>query len=49
MSRKSVAVLDIRSSKVTMVVGERGVNHTFAFKAIKSEGITAAHFTANRS
>ena len=36
MSRKSVAVLDIRSSKVTMVVGERGVNHTFAFKAIKS-------------
>ncbi len=36
MSRKSVAVLDIRSSKITMVVGERGVNNTYVFKAVKS-------------
>lgn len=33
MSRKSVAVLDIRSSSVTIIVGERGVNHTFVVKA----------------
>ena len=37
MSRKSVAVLDVRSSEVTVVVGERGVNHTFVFKASKTE------------
>ncbi len=36
MNRKSVAVMDIRSSKITIVVGERGVNNTFVFKAIKS-------------
>lgn len=32
MSRKSVAVLDIRSSDVTVVLAERGVNHTFVFR-----------------
>lgn len=37
MGRKSVAVLDIRSSKLTLVVGERSVNHTFVFKALKTE------------
>ena len=37
MSRKSVAVLDVRSSEVTVVVGERGVNNTFVFKASKTE------------
>lgn len=37
MSRRSVAVLDVRSSEVTVVVGERGVNNTFVFKASKTE------------
>ncbi len=37
MARKSVAVLDVRSSEVAVLVGERGVNHTIAMKAIKSE------------
>lgn len=33
MRKKSVAVLDIRSSDVTAVVGERGVNNTFIIKS----------------
>ena len=33
MRKKSVAVLDIRSSEVTAVVGERGVNNTFIIKS----------------
>lgn len=37
MSRKSVAVLDVRSSEVSVVVGERGVNNTFVFKGSKTE------------
>ncbi len=37
MSRKSVAVLDIRSSEITVIVGERGVNRTFIFKASRTE------------
>lgn len=37
MGRKSVAVLDIRSSEVAVFVGERGVNHTFVFKASRTE------------
>ena len=37
MSRKSVAVLDIRSAEVAVFVGERGVNHTIVFKASKTE------------
>ena len=37
MSRKSVAVLDIRSAEVSVFVGERGVNHTFVFNASKTE------------
>ncbi len=36
MSRKSVAIMDIRSSRITVVVGERGVNNTFVFNAIAS-------------
>lgn len=37
MANKCVAVLDIRSSEVAIFVGERGVNHTFVFKASKTE------------
>ncbi len=37
MGRKSVAVLDVRSSEVTVLVGERGVNRTFIFKASRTE------------
>ena len=33
MRRKSVAVLDVRSSEITAVVGERGVNNTFIIKS----------------
>lgn len=37
MAQKSVAVLDIRSSEVTVFIGERGVNGTFVFKASRTE------------
>ncbi len=37
MGRRSVAVLDIRSSEIAVVVGERGVNNTIVFKASKTE------------
>ena len=37
MGRKSVAVLDVRSSEISVMVGERGVNNTFVFKAIQTE------------
>ena len=37
MGRKSVAVLDVRSSEVAVFLGERGVNNTFVFKASKTE------------
>lgn len=37
MARKSVAVLDVRSSEISVIVGERGVNNTFVFKASKTE------------
>ncbi len=37
MGSKSVAVLDVRSSEITVVVGERGVNNTFVFKAMHTE------------
>lgn len=33
MGQKSVAVLDVRSSQISLIVGERGVNETFVFKA----------------
>ena len=33
MAQKSVAVLDVRSSEVTVFVGERSVNRTFVFKS----------------
>ncbi len=37
MGRRSVAVLDLRSSEVTVLVGERGVNRTFVFNASHTE------------
>ena len=37
MAQKSVAVLDVRSSDVTVFVGERSVNRTFVFKANRTE------------
>lgn len=37
MAGKSVAILDVRSSEIAIVVGERGVNRTFVFKASKTE------------
>ena len=36
MHKKQVAVLDVGSSKITVVVGERGVNKTFIIKGKKS-------------
>lgn len=33
MGRKSVAVLNVRSSEISLIIGERGVNGTFVFKA----------------
>ena len=33
MRKKSVAILDIRSSEITAIVGERGVNNTFIIKS----------------
>jgi cell division ATPase FtsA len=38
MGYKSVATLDIRSSSVSVVIGEQGVNHTFVFKGSQAEG-----------
>ena len=38
MRKKSVALLDIRSSEITAVVGERGVNDTFIIKSKYSCG-----------
>ncbi|MDE6676755.1 MAG: hypothetical protein K2K12_03480, partial [Clostridia bacterium] len=37
MGRKSVAVLDIRSTEVAVIIGERGVNNTFVLKASATE------------
>lgn len=37
MSRNSVAVLDVRSDEVAVLIGERGVNNTFVFKASRTE------------
>ena len=37
MGRKSVAVLDVRSSEIALILGERGINRTFVFKASKTE------------
>lgn len=37
MNRKSAAVLDVRSSAVTALVGERGVNNTFVFRGVRTE------------
>lgn len=38
MRKKTVAVLDVRSSEITAVVGERGVNDTFIIKSKYSCG-----------
>lgn len=37
MGRNSVAVLDVRSTEVAVIIGERGVNNTFVLKASKTE------------
>ena len=37
MNRKSVAVLDVGSAAVTVLIGERGVNKTFVFKGVHTE------------
>ena len=37
MNCRSVAVLDVRSSAVTALVGERGVNNTFVFRGVHTE------------
>lgn len=37
MGRTSVAVLDVRSSEVAVILGERGINNTFVFKASRTE------------
>lgn len=47
MNRKSVAVLDVQSSEVTVIIGERGVNNTFVFKGKHTEkydGFAEAEF-----
>ena len=36
MQKKQVAVLDVGSSKITAVIGERGINNTFVIKASAS-------------
>lgn len=35
--RRSVAVMEIRSSELAIFVGERGINNTFVFKASRTE------------
>lgn len=37
MGRRNVAILDVRSSEVTVLVGEKGVNNTFLFKTMRTE------------
>lgn len=37
MSRKSAAVLDVRSSDVTVVIGQRGVNNTFVIQGMHTQ------------
>ena len=47
MQKKSCAVLDFGSSKITAVIGERGVNKTFIIKARKDftyEGFSEGRF-----
>ena len=47
MNRKSVAALDVESSAVTALIGERGVNNTFVFKGIHThpyDGFAEAEF-----
>ena len=39
MGRKSVAVLDVRSSEITAIIGERGVNNTFVVGASHTEPV----------
>ena len=52
MNRKSVAVLDVRSADVTVLIGERGVNNTFVFKGVQThpyDGFAEAEFFDLRS
>ena len=52
MNRKSVAVLDVRSADVTVLIGERGVNNTFVFKGVQThpyDGFADAEFFDLRS
>ena len=35
MQKKQVAVIDVGSSKISVIIGERGVNKTFLIKARK--------------
>lgn len=47
MQKKPVAVLDVGSSKITAIVGERGLNNTFLIKARKDflyEGFSEREF-----
>ncbi len=37
MSRKSAAVLDVRSAEVTVAVGQRGVNNTFVIQGMHTQ------------
>ena len=37
MGRKSAAVLDVRSSDVTVVIGQRGVNNTFVIQGMYTQ------------
>lgn len=37
MGRKSAAVLDVRSSEVTVVIGQRGVNNTFVIQGMHTQ------------
>ena len=37
MNRKNAAVLDVESSAVTVLIGERGVNNTFVYKGSHTE------------
>lgn len=52
MRKPSVAVLDVRSSEMTAVVGERGVNNTFIIKSKYSceyDGFAEGEFLDNES
>lgn len=52
MAKKSVAVLEIGSQKVTCIIGQRGVNGTFIIKSVaecEHDGFEDGHFYDNAS